>query len=101
MNAKRIISFLMAVILSAGMVSAQAAEITTPGGTALTDVTLGTDISVPVPPDIPEPEIFSAAVPAEIPIYMDSDGVITVADNLFVENRSSKAIRVTGIQVKG
>ena len=101
MNAKQIISFLMAVILSAGMVSAQAAEITTPGGTATTDVTLGTDISVPDLPDTPEPEIFSAVVPAEIPIYMDGDGVITVADNLFIENRSSKAIRVTGIQVKG
>lgn len=95
MNGKRIISAALSLILSVGAVPAQAAELLAPGGTAATDIML-TSIA-----GIPTPEIFSATVPAEIPISMDADGNVTVANNLFIENKSSKDIRVTGIQVDG
>lgn len=38
-----------------------------------------------------------AEVPAEIPISATTDGVVTLPDNLWIENKSSRALRVSSV----
>lgn len=95
MKAKRIACFILTMMLVAGTIPAQAIELTTPGGKVTTDVTLEANGSGQ------EPEIFSVTVPTELPIRMDKNGNITTGDNLFIENHSSKDVKVTAISVEG
>lgn len=95
MKAKRIACLILTMMLVAGVIPAQAIELTTPGGTVTTDVTLEANGSGQ------EPEIFSVTVPTELPIRMDKNGNITAGDNLFIENHSSKDVKVTAISVEG
>lgn len=95
MRMKRIAGIVLAMVLVLGTVTAQAVELTTPGGTVTTDVTLADGGSGQ------EPDIFSVVIPAELPIHMDKDGNVTVGGNLFIENHSTKAVQVTGIFVDG
>lgn len=104
MKSKRIACLVLTMMLAAGVIPAQAVELTTPGGTVTTDVTLGTNIfepEIPDVPDTPEPEIFSVTVPTELPIRMDKDGNVTTGDKLFIRNFSSKDVEVTAVSIEG
>lgn len=76
---------LLSLLLAGSMVlpysTAFAAEITTPGGSADSEVTLTVGDTAP--------KIFSVTVPSEIPINITKDGVIEVAENLNIRNDSS------------
>lgn len=86
-------------------------EVTTAGGTGDSIVTLtventgGGGGDTPVDPDNPDvppvdPVIFSAYVPAELPIKMDLDGNIVVPDNAMIINAvETKGIKVSEINV--
>lgn len=73
--------------------TAFAAEVTTPGGSADSEVTLTVGDTAP--------KIFSVTVPSEIPINITKDGEIQVAKNLNIRNDSSDAVEVTAIKVTG
>lgn len=73
--------------------TAFAAEVTTPGGSADSQVTLTVGDTVP--------KIFSVTVPSEIPINITKGGEIQVAKNLNIRNDSSDAVEVTAITVTG
>lgn len=89
---KRIIAAFLSVVMLAA-IPAQAAELTTPGGTTSSDVTFTVGDTAP--------KVFSVTVPAEIPMNMDLNGNLTVAANLSIGNASSEAVRVTAISVDG
>lgn len=88
---------LLSLLLAGSMVlpysTAFAAEITTPGGSADSEVTLTVGDTAP--------KIFSVTVPSEIPINITKDGVIEVAENLNIRNDSSDDVKVTAISVAG
>lgn len=73
--------------------TAFAAEVTTPGGSANSEVTLTVGDTAP--------KIFSVTVPSEIPVNIRQDGTVEVAKNLNIRNDSSDAVKVTAISVAG
>lgn len=88
---------LMSLVLAVSMVlpysTAFAAEVTVPGGSVDSEVTLTVGNTAP--------KIFSVTVPSEIPINITKDGTIEVAKNLNIRNDSSDDVRVTAINVEG
>lgn len=88
---------LMSLVLAVSMVlpysTAFAAEVTTPGGSANSEVTLTVGDTAP--------KIFSVTVPSEIPVNIRQDGTVEVAKNLNIRNDSSDAVKVTAISVAG
>ena len=73
--------------------TAFAAEVTTPGGSANSEVTLTVGDTAP--------KIFSVTVPSEIPVNIRQDGTVEVAKNLNIRNDSSDEVKVTAISVAG
>lgn len=90
---KKAASVVLAIVMLVGTVPAYAADVTTAGGKAESQVTLNVGGTTP--------QIFSATIPSEIPISINKDGVVTVASNLKISNASSAAIEVTAIEVAG
>ena len=73
--------------------------------TSLTAFAAGTsDVTLQVKgnSDTEPPEIVNIRIPAEIPLTMDEEGVITVEDGLYIENLSdTTGVTVSGISVTG
>lgn len=68
-------------------VAAQANEINTPG-TGSSTVVL--DVDAPT---------FSVTVPTGLPIYVDADGVVTTANNVYITNGGHGSVTVTGVAI--
>lgn len=65
------------------------------------DVTGSSDVTLTVEAE-EQPEVIQVRVPGEIPLNMDTEGNVTTADNLKVENLSTNLdVEVTGITVTG
>jgi surface protein len=63
------------------------------------DVTGSSDVTLTVEAE-EQPEVIQVRVPGEIPLNMDTEGNVTTADNLKVENLSTNLdVEVTGITV--
>ena len=90
MNHSRILSSLLTCSMMLGMTTPALAA-----GNGTSDVTLKVETGG-------EPSVIQVRVPSEIPISQDKDGVVTVADNLAIQNLSTdKAVDITAIQVTG
>lgn len=90
MDKKQIISSLLSCSMLLGMTTPALAY-----GNGTSDVTLKVETGE-------EPSVVYVKVPSEIPISQDKDGVVTVADNLAIQNLSTdKAVDITAIQVTG
>lgn len=65
------------------------------------DVTGSSDVTLTVEAE-EQPEVIQVRVPGEIPLNMDTEGNVTTADDLKVENLSTNLdVEVTGITVTG
>lgn len=111
----KILSLMLASTLILGLMPTAFAyegytEVTEPGGIGNSEITLTVeniggelppDPDKPVdPPTDPEPVLFSAWVPNELPIKMDLDGNVTVPTNAIIINGvETKGICVTDINV--
>ena len=103
---RKIISVLLAVmiVLSVSAI-AVSAEVTQSGGSDTTrvELTYGTlvDTDGDGTPDTPDHGAnFRVTVPSVIPYYVDSDGNVTVADNLKIQNLSNGQVDVTGVRAE-
>lgn len=95
---KKIAAFVMAIAMLASVAVASAsAEITTPGGSDTTrvELTYGTDTDNDGVVD--QGANFRVTVPTVIPYAVDSDGNVTVADNLEIQNLSNGQVDVTAV----
>lgn len=68
-------------------VAAQANEINA-AGTGLSTVVLNVDAPT-----------FSVTVPTGLPIYVDADGVVTTANNVYITNGGHGSVTVTGVTI--
>lgn len=103
---RKIISVLLAVmiVLSVSAI-AVSAEVTQSGGSDTTrvELTYGTlvDTDGDGIPDTPDHGAnFRVTVPSVIPYYVDSDGNVTVADNLKIQNLGNGQVDVTGVRAE-
>lgn len=103
---RKIISVLLAVmiVLSVSAI-AVSAEVTQSGGSDTTrvELTYGTlvDTDGDGIPDTPDHGAnFRVIVPSVIPYSVDSDGNVTVADNLKIQNLSNGQVDVTGVRAE-
>lgn len=87
---KRIASLsLTAIMLLGSAVSVQAADVSRSGGNGSSKVTL--DVSS---------RTFRVTVPSVLPIWVDSDNNVTVADNAKIRNLSEGPVDVTNVSVE-
>lgn len=87
---KRIASLgLTAVMLLGSAVSVQAADISSSGGNGSSKVTLNVSSRT-----------FRVTVPSVLPIWVDSDNNVTVADNAKIRNLSEGPVDVTNVLVE-
>ena len=88
---KKIISLIMvlSILLSIGTISFNAADINKSGDSGSSKVTA----------DIEEAR-FSVTVPTVLPIAVDADNNVTVADNAVVRNNNNGPVEITDISVK-
>lgn len=87
---KRIASLsLTAIMLLGSAVSVQAADISSSGGNGSSKVTV--DVSS---------RTFRVTVPSVLPIWVDSDNNVTVADNAKIRNLSDGPVDVTNVSVE-
>ena len=85
--------------LSLSLACLMATSAVTPAFAA--DVTGSSDVTLTVEAE-EQPEVIQVRVPGEIPLNMDTEGNVTTADNLKVENLSTNLdVEVTGITVTG
>ena len=90
MDKKRLLSSILSCSMALSLATPALAS-----GNGTSDVTLKVDTGE-------EPSVVQVKVPSEIPISQDKDGVVTVADNLAIQNLSTdKAVDITAIQVTG
>ena len=86
---KTLIGSLLALVMVCSCVTpAMAVEIDTAGGTGTTPVVLNVD-----------PAVFSVTVPTALPVDMNAQGEITVADNAKIINNSVGAVRVEDVEI--
>ena len=103
---RKIISVLLAVMLVLSMSAiAVSAEVTQSGGSDTTrvELTYGTlvDTDGDGIPDTPDHGAnFRVTGPSVIPYSVDSDGNVTVADNLKIQNLSNGQVDVTGVRAE-
>lgn len=103
---RKIISVLLAVMLVLSVSAvAVSAEVTQSGGSDTTrvELTYGTlvDTDGDGTPDTPDHGAnFRVTVPSVIPYSVDSDGNVTVANNLKIQNLSNGQVDVTGVRAE-
>lgn len=86
---KTLICVTLAAMMALSCVTpALAVDIDTAGGTGTTPVVLNVT-----------PAVFSVTVPTALPVTMDADGAISVADNAKIINNSVGAVRVADVEV--
>lgn len=85
-------SALCALTLAAAIlpVSVQASSINLANGNGDTTVVL----------DVDAPH-FDVTVPTGLPIYVDSEGVITTADDVYIINSGAGSITISGVEISG
>lgn len=85
-------SALCALTLAAAIlpVSVQASNINSANGNGNTPVLL----------DLDAPH-FDVTVPTGLPIYVDSEGVVTTADDVYIINSSAGSITISGVEISG
>ena len=87
----KILSMVLAVVMMTAIaVPVFAASITTDGGSQTVPVELTVTTAT-----------FSVTVPTALPVTVDGDGVVTTADNAYIENNSHGAVKVTGMTIAG
>ena len=103
---RKIVSILLAVMLVLSVSAvAVSAEVTQSGGSDTTrvELTYGTlvDTDGDGTPDTPDHGAnFRVTVPSVIPYSVDSDGNVTVANNLKIQNLSNGQVDVTGVRAE-
>lgn len=85
-------SALCALTLAAAIlpVSVQASNINSANGNGDTTVVL----------DVDTPH-FDVTVPTGLPIYVDSEGVVTTADDVYIINSGAGSITISGVEISG
>lgn len=82
-----VLLMVMLLTLSTGVVFASELEVTSPGtGNSILELTV-------------EATRFSVTVPMQLPIDVDSNGVVTVASATKIVNNSYGAVKVTGVDL--
>ena len=78
------------MLLPVASVTARAAEIDTAGVGGNSVAVL--DLEAPV---------FDVTVPTGLPIYVDSEGVVTTADDIYIINSSVGSVTISGVEISG
>lgn len=87
----KVFSSIMALGLVVAMaIPVCAASISTDGGSQSVPVELTVTTAT-----------FSVTVPTALPITVNGDGSVTTADNVYIENNSHGAVKVTGMTIEG
>lgn len=88
---KKILSSVLALTLATAIaVPVFAASITTDGGSQTVPVELTVTTAT-----------FSVTVPTALPVTVDGTGAVTTADNVYIENNSHGAVKVTNMTIEG
>lgn len=91
---KKFLSVALALVMALSLsIPAFAADIEAADGSAAVPVT----VTTPENGDL----TFKVTMPTAMPIAVDKDGVVTVADNLQIENLSAGAVKVSNMSIAG
>ena len=69
-----------------------------PTAVQATEINAAGNGSAPVVLDVEAPT-FSVTVPTGLPIYVDAEGVVTTADDVYIVNNSHGSVAVTGVTI--
>ena len=87
----KVLSIVLALVLVTAMViPVCAASITTDGGSSTVPVELTVTTAT-----------FSVTGPTALPVTVDGTGTVTTADNVYIENNSHGAVKVTNMTIEG
>lgn len=88
---RKFLGFFISLVILVGISgNVFAADVTTPGGTGSSDVSLTAEAAT-----------FSVTVPLKLPIDVNANGVVTASTTAKIINNSAGAVKVTAVTISG